>query len=81
MFSTPGESHAAIMISPSRRADNEVSSPGASTTVRPAARAGASFISVSISGEFHGTIAATTPADSRKVKLAICLPAARIRSN
>jgi hypothetical protein len=37
------------------------------TIVQPAASAGASFQHSSSSGEFHGTIAATTPAGSRRV--------------
>jgi hypothetical protein len=37
------------------------------TIVQPAASAGASFHDSSRSGEFHGTIAATTPAGSRRV--------------
>jgi hypothetical protein len=45
-------------------ADTEVNSDGFSTTVLPAASAGASFQAVSISGEFHGVIATTTPSGS-----------------
>jgi len=37
------------------------------TIVHPAARAGASFQVSSSSGEFHGTIAATTPTGSCRV--------------
>ena len=35
------------------------------TTVQPAASAGANFQPPSVSGKFHGTTAATTPAGSR----------------
>ena len=41
---------------------------GLTTTVQPAASAGASFQVSSSSGEFHGTTAATTPTGSRRVK-------------
>jgi hypothetical protein len=36
-----------------------------STTVHPAARAGPIFHPARVSGKFHGTTAATTPAGSR----------------
>ena len=39
----------------------EACSEGLSTTVLPAASAGASLIAVKYIGEFHGIIAATTP--------------------
>ena len=42
----------------------DVNSDGLITTVLPAASAGASFHAVSSSGEFHGTMAATTPSGS-----------------
>ena len=38
-----------------------MNSDGLTTTVQPAASAGAIFQVASISGEFHGVIAATTP--------------------
>ena len=44
-------------------------SEGFHTTVFPAASAGASFHAASISGEFHGVIAAITPSGSSRVKL------------
>ncbi|MNL38979.1 hypothetical protein D3C87_1612280 [compost metagenome] len=50
-----------------RIAVSEVSSAGFSTTVQPAASAGASFIAAISIGEFHGVIAATTPIGSRVV--------------
>jgi hypothetical protein len=45
----------------------EVNSDGLTTTVQPAASAGASFHVSSRSGEFHGVIAATTPTGSWRV--------------
>ena len=45
-------------------AEADVNSDGLMTTVLPAASAGASFHVVSSSGEFHGTMAATTPIGS-----------------
>ena len=44
-----------------------VSSAGLSTTVFPAASAGATFHAAMTSGKFHGTIRPTTPSGSRKV--------------
>jgi hypothetical protein len=44
-----------------------VSSAGFSTTVLPQASAGATFQVSSISGKFHGAMAATTPAGSNRV--------------
>ena len=41
--------------------DAEVNSDGLITAVQPAASAGASFQLVSVSGEFHGVMIATTP--------------------
>ena len=46
-----------------------MNSDGLTTTVLPAASAGASFHAISISGEFHGVIATTTPSGSARVKL------------
>ena len=42
----------------------EVNSDGLITAVQPAASAGASFQLVSVSGEFHGVMIATTPLGS-----------------
>ena len=47
--------------------DVDVCSEGFTTTVLPAARAGASFHDASRSGEFHGRMAATTPYGSCSV--------------
>ena len=41
--------------------DADVNSDGLITAVQPAASAGASFQLVSVSGEFHGVMIATTP--------------------
>ena len=49
------------------RVDAEVYDDGFTTTVLPAASAGASFQVRSSSGEFHGTIQATTPNGSHTV--------------
>ena len=43
-----------------------VSGGGLSTTVFPAARAGASFIAATNRGAFQGTIAQTTPTGTRR---------------
>jgi hypothetical protein len=48
-------------------ADAGVSSAGLSTTVFPQASVGATFQDSSMSGKFHGAIAATTPAGSNLV--------------
>ena len=59
---TPGGSPASMASRASSVADFGVSSAGLSTTVLPQASAGATFQDSSISGKFHGEIAATTPA-------------------
>ena len=51
--------------------DAGVTSDGLTTTVHPAASAGASFMISKVSGLFHGVIAATTPIGSRTVKPAM----------
>jgi hypothetical protein len=48
-------------------ADSGVNSAGLSTTVLPAASAGATFHDASSSGKFQATIAPTTPSGSRRV--------------
>ena len=58
---------ASFASSTRRNADSEVSSDGLSTTVLPAASAGASFHDAIRSGKFHGTIRPTTPNGSRRV--------------
>ena len=54
--------------SPSSSAESGESDAGLSTTVFPAARAGATFQQAIGKGKFQGTIAATTPIDWRSVK-------------
>ena len=61
-----------------RSALSGVSSAGLSTTVLPAASAGASFHAAIVSGKFHGTIRPTTPSGSRTVNA--CPPATGIVS-
>ena len=46
---------------------SDANSEGLSTTVHPAASAGATFWAKSMSGAFQGMIAATTPTGSRSV--------------
>ena len=53
---------------------SEANSLGLSTTVHPAARAGASFWAKSMTGAFHGITAATTPTGSFSVKVKKSLP-------
>jgi hypothetical protein len=66
-FSAPGGSPASAPISASSSAVSGVSLAGLSTTVQPAASAGATFHEARLSGKFHGTIAPTTPTGSRSV--------------
>ena len=51
-----------------QRAVSGVSPAGLSTTVLPAARAGASFQEAMVRGKFQGTISPTTPSGSWKVR-------------
>ncbi|MNJ54654.1 hypothetical protein D3C77_501050 [compost metagenome] len=48
---------------------------GLRTMVHPVASAEPSFHTAIISGKFHGTIPATTPKGSRRVKAVYCSPA------
>ena len=66
-FTTPSGRPASSASSAKRRALSGVSSAGFSTTVLPAASAGASFQEAIVSGKFHGVIRPTTPSDSRTV--------------
>jgi len=63
-FSTPGGRPASTPISATRCIDSGDCSAVLSTTVQPAASAGANFQPPIVSGKFHGTTAATTPAGS-----------------
>ena len=55
------------MASASAKALSGATSDGFSTTVQPAASAGAIFAAIWWSGQFHGVIAATTPTGSRTI--------------
>ena len=63
-LNTPGGRPASRTMSPSTDAVSGAHSGGFSTTVFPAARAGATRQVASISGAFHGVITAVTPAGS-----------------
>ena len=65
---TPAGSPAACANSPSFKAVNGDRLAGFKMTQFPVANAGATFHDAIGSGKFHGTIAATTPIDWRKVK-------------
>jgi hypothetical protein len=77
-LTTPSGIPASAAISAKRRAVRGVSSAGFSTTVLPAANAGASFQEAIVSGKFQGVINPTTPTGSRTVKA--CPPATGIVS-
>ncbi len=66
-FRAPAGNPVSIASSPSIRAVSGVSCAGLSTTVHPAASAGATFQVARFKGKFHGTIAPTTPTGSRSV--------------
>ncbi len=66
-LTAPGGKPASTTSSASRSTVAEVYSDGLITTVLPAHSAGASLLVVSVSGEFHGVIAPTTPSGSREV--------------
>ena len=66
-LTTPGGKPACSTSSANASVDAGACSDGLTTTVQPAASAGASFQVISSSGEFHGVIAATTPTGSRRV--------------
>ncbi len=68
-LTTPGGKPASSNSFMNSSIDADVNSDGLTTTVLPAASAGASFHAVSSSGEFHGMMAATTPSGSWRVKL------------
>ena len=60
-LNTPFGSPARSASSASARAESGVSSGGLTTTVQPAAMAGATLRVIIALGKFHGVIAATTP--------------------
>ncbi len=66
-LTTPGGNPASASSSTNPSVEAGECSDGFTTTVQPAASAGASFQLISSSGEFHGVIAATTPTGSRRV--------------
>ncbi len=66
-FSTPAGTPASMHSSVMRIEVSDAYSLGFSTTVHPAARAGATFWAKSITGAFHGMTAATTPTGSLSV--------------
>jgi len=66
MFTTPSGNPTSAMSSAIRRLERGVSSAGFITTQFPAARAGAIFQLVNMSGKFHGTTCPTTPSGSRR---------------
>jgi hypothetical protein len=66
-LNAPAGKPASCMISAMASAVSGVSGAGLSTTLQPAARAGANFQLARLSGKFHGTIAPTTPSGSRTV--------------
>ena len=61
ILNTPAGSPASAPSTARARAENGVSSDGLSTTVQPAARAGATLRVIIAAGKFHGVTAATTP--------------------
>src|SRR5687768_5810645 len=60
-FTTPFGKPACSNNAANSSIDADVNSDGLTTAVQPAASAGASFQLVSVSGEFHGVMIATTP--------------------
>ncbi|MNV25692.1 hypothetical protein D3C71_1167970 [compost metagenome] len=66
-LTTPGGKPASSTSSASRKAVKGVSSAGLSTTVQPAAKAGAIFHTAISSGKFHGMMAPTTPTGCARV--------------
>ena len=66
-LSTPGGSPARRPSSASANGDSGAISDGFSTTVLPAASAGATLAAVSTAGTFHGMITAQTPYGSGRV--------------
>ncbi len=76
--STPS-GRAAERTDPSSRVASGVKGEGLSTTVLPAASAGANFAEASWSGKFHGTMAATGPSDRQRISLCTARPSAMVR--
>jgi hypothetical protein len=79
-LNTPaGMSVSSATMRPSTVADHGVSGAGLSTTVLPAARAGTAFARLICIGKFHGVIAPTTPAGSRRRKRCVVMPEGEAR--
>ena len=68
---TPGGRPARSARSQSAQAASGASWAGLTTTVQPAARAGASFQTTRATGKFHGVMAATTPIGSGRTQLPV----------
>src|SRR5688500_9810231 len=66
-LNTPGGKPASWTSAANSRVEAGACSAGLTTTVQPAASAGATFQLMSRTGEFHGVIAATTPTGSGTV--------------
>ena len=66
-LTTPGGMPASRHSAASRNAVSGVCSAGLTTTVHPAASAGASFQAAIMKGKFHGNTSAATPAGWRRV--------------
>ena len=74
-LTTPaGMSVSSAISRPSTVAHHGVSGAGLSTTVLPAARAGPSLARLIWWGTFHGVMAATTPAGSRRTQRRAGIP-------
>ena len=70
-LNTPGGNPASTVRSASSEHDSGDHSAGLSTTVLPAARAGASFHVDSMNGAFHGVITTAGPAGMRTTVFAV----------
>ncbi len=86
-LNTPGGTPACSASSARARALKGVAEAGLSTTVQPAAKAGATLRVIMAAGKFHGVIAATGPTGclrvrmrSRPVGLGITAPSSRSAS-
>jgi hypothetical protein len=72
-LNTPAGMPASWARSASRLHDSGLHSAGLSTTVLPAASAGAHFHVLSMNGAFHGVMMTATPAGMRMTRLAVPL--------
>ena len=69
MLRTPAGMPARSASTPSAMAEKGVRSEGFTTTVQPAARAGATLRVIIALGKFHGVTMPQTPTGSRKVRM------------